>query len=298
MLRAEREARSRTEKGMVASYIPELARVNPDHFAMSVCLFDGTQFDVGEADRAFSVQSISKIFTLAIALGRFGDDLWVRVGREPSTHNFNSIQELEIRKGHPPNPFMNAGAIVTTDTVLGQSTPAEAIAEILQFVRGAASDDSIYVDAEVAASETETGLRNWALAYCLKEFGNLENSCENVLGTYFHHCAIAMSCRQLARFGRFLAGITLNRNFLSERNVRRINALMLTSGHYNGSGEFAFSVGLPAKSGVGGGILAIVPGTASISVWSPGLDHKGNSLRGTQALQVMSEELRWSVFHA
>ncbi len=288
--------RSAKERGSVADYIPELARIDPDQFGISVCLADGSHLGVGHYRTRFSAQSVSKVFTLAIALGRYGDDLWARVGREPSTLDFNSIQELEIRRGHPPNPFVNSGAIVTTDIVLGQSTPAETIGEILQFVRTAASDNTILIDPAVAASETESGHRNWAIAHCLAEFGNLDHPCEMTLGTYFHQCAISISCEQLARFGRFLAGIDPNRGIVSERTIRRINALMFTCGHYNGSGEFAFRIGLPAKSGVGGGILAIVPGIASIAVWSPGLDRLGNSLLGTQALEALSDRMQWSVF--
>ena len=219
------------------------------------------------------------------------------MGREPSSNDFNSIQELEVRQGHPPNPFVNSGAIVTTDMILAGSTPAETIGEVLQFVRLAASDDDIHIDPGIANSEKETGHRNWALAHALTAFGNLEHPCELTLGTYFHHCAISMTCEQLARFGRFLAEMDDAHDLVSKRNTRSITALMMTCGHYNGSGEFAYRVGLPAKSGVGGGILAIVPGIASIAVWSPGLERNGNSLLGTRALQIISDEMKWSVFN-
>ncbi|WP_417280816.1 glutaminase [Celeribacter sp.] len=285
-----------TDRGEVAFYIPELATSDPQNFAMSVSLASGEQISVGTSDTAFSIQSISKIFTLAIALGRFGDGFWRRVGREPSTMAFNSIQELEIRKGRPANPFVNAGAITTTDMILAGSTPAECIGEILQFVRLAASDDEIFVNPAVAASETATGHKNWALAHVLTAFGNLEHPCEMTLGVYFHQCAIAMTCAQLARCGRFLAGFDAEQDLVAAKHVRSINALMMTCGHYNGSGEFAYRVGIPSKSGVGGGILAIVPHVASIAVWSPGLDRDGNSLLGIQALELLSESMGWSLF--
>ncbi len=227
-----------------------------------------------------------------------GDNLWLRVGREPSSNAFNSVHELEARNGHPSNPFVNSGAIVTTDTLLNGSAPKETLAEILQFVRTAASDDEIFIDAAVAKSENMTGHRNRALAHVLTAYKNLNHPVDLTLGAYFHHCAVAMTCEQLARFGRFLASIHPSGTLISPHKVRIINALMMTCGHYNGSGEFAYRVGVPAKSGVGGGILAIVPGVASIAVWSPGLDRYGNSLLGTLALERLCTELQWSVFYS
>ncbi len=283
-------------KGRVAQYIPELAGVDPNQFGMSVCLADGRQFNVGDATTDFSIQSISKAFSLAIALGRAGDKLWDRVGREPSTKVFNSVQELEVRGGIPPNPFVNAGAIVTTDSLLVGATPKETLAEIIQFIRLAASDSDIFIDPEVAESEKHTGHKNWSLAHFLLACDNLKHDCDLTLGTYFHQCAIAMTCEQLARSGRFLAGIHPTGNLISPSHVLSINALMMTCGHYDGSGEFAYRVGIPAKSGVGGGILAIVPRQASIAVWSPGLDAYGNSLLGTAALEELSRTFRYSVF--
>lgn len=290
--------RSREIRGAVADYIPQLAQISPKKFGMSVCLANGEQISVGDAAIPFSVQSISKVFTLAIALGRFGEGLWKRVGREPSTHVFNSAQELETRHGHPPNPFVNAGAIVTTDALLVNGTPKETLAELLQFVRQAASDDAIHINAKVAKSETETGHQNWALAHMLRAQRNLKNPCELVLGTYFHHCAIEMTCEQLARFGRSLSCFKNSGVQLPEMHVQNLLALMMTCGHYQGSGEFAFQVGMPAKSGVGGGILACVPGQASIAVWSPGLNQHGNSLLGTEALRELSAALGWSAFNS
>ena len=285
------------ERGDVASYIPELAAIDPGLFGLSICLQDGTQLNIGDADRPFSIQSISKVFALAIALGRFGDQLWKRVGREPSVNTFNSIVDLELRSGLPRNPFVNAGAIVVTDAILVGGTPKSTLAEILRFVRTAASDDAIYIDENVARSETQTGHRNWSLAHFLKSCDNLRNSCELTLGTYFHQCAIEMTCSQLARAGRFLAGLRAEDDLISRDRVRSINALMMTCGHYDGSGDFAYRVGFPGKSGVGGGILAVVPGRASIATWSPGLNAYGNSLLGTRALEELSLFTKWSVFN-
>lgn len=284
------------DKGKVANYIPDLANVSIDQLGISMCLADGTQHGFGACSVEFSIQSISKIATLMIALGRYGDGLWGRVGREPSTQEFNSAQELEARQGIPSNPFMNAGAIVTTDSLLVGATPKETLAEILQFVRYASSDDDVFIDASVAEAEKKTGHKNWALAHMLAANNNLQHPCPLTLGTYFHHCAISMNCDQLARFGRFLAGIYPGPNPVHPVHIRSINALMMTCGHYNGSGEFAFRVGIPAKSGVGGGILAIVPGIASVAVWSPGLNEHGNSLLGTAALEQISNLFGWSVF--
>ncbi len=287
---------SATERGRVADYIPELSRIDPRQFAVSVCLSDGTQFDRGDASVRFSIQSVSKVFTLAMALGRFGDEIWIRVGREPSSNAFNSVVDLELEHGKPRNPFVNAGAIVVTDAILAGRFPKQALAEILHFVRSAADDDQIFIDEAVARSENRTGHRNWSLAHFLKSAKNLNHSCDKTLGTYFHQCAIEMSCSQLARAGRFLAGLHGKDALISKNHVRSINALMMTCGHYDGSGEFAYRVGFPGKSGVGGGILAIVPGVASIAVWSPGLNRYGNSLLGTIALEELSAAMKWSVF--
>ena len=292
----EARMRAADDRGTVAGYIPELARVDPGQFAISVCLADGTQFDRGDTATRFSIQSISKVFTLAIALGRLGDGLWRRVGREPSSNAFNSVVDLELEGGKPRNPFVNAGAIVVTDALLADRSPKETLAEILRFVRAAVDDDEIYIDEALAKSENRTGHRNWSLAHFLTSSGNLQNSCELTLGTYFHQCAIEMTTSQLARAGRFLAGLRAGHDLISRDNVRSINALMMTCGHYDGSGEFAYRVGFPGKSGVGGGILAVVPGVASIAVWSPGLNRYGNSMLGTIALEQLSQQMGWSVF--
>lgn len=294
------EMAGHTDRGEVASYIPQLGKIDPKKFGIAVTLTDGDVLTAGDADEPFSVQSISKVFTLALALGRVGDTLWKRVGREPSGTPFNSIVQLEREEGIPRNPFINAGAIVVSDVLLAGHQPREAIGEIVSFVRSLADDDSIVIDGDVAGSERATGYRNFALANYLKDFGNLNHAPELTLGVYFHHCAIAMSCQQLANAGRFLANAgripSSGHTVISSERAKRINALMLTCGHYDGSGEFAFRVGIPGKSGVGGGILAIVPGEASIAVWSPGLNARGNSMLGSIALEQLTKRMNWSIF--
>ncbi len=296
------EMRERPDRGEVAHYIPELARVDPKHFGLVVIDAEGNIAEGGDSDTPFSIQSVSKVFTLTLALGKHGDRLWQRVGREPSGSAFNSIVQLEFEKGIPRNPFINAGAIAVTDLILSGHQPREALGEILRFMQFVADDPSITIDETVAASEQRTGFRNAALANYMKSFGVIENPVDLTLGVYFHQCAIAMSCRQLAMAGRFLAHRGFNPStglsVVQPERARRINAVMLTCGHYDGSGEFAYRVGLPGKSGVGGGILAIAPGKASIAVWSPGLDANGNSHLGRIALEALTKRLGWSIFGA
>lgn len=294
------EMRGRSDRGEVASYIPELGRVDTGAFGIAVIDADGTVHAGGDCETPFSIQSISKVFTLTLALGKVGDRLWQRVGREPSGSPFNSIVQLEAEHGIPRNPFINAGAIAVTDVVLSGHQPREALGEILRFIQFLADDQSVIIDHAVAASEQRTRFRNSALANYMKSYGVLENDVEKTLGVYFHHCAIAMSCRQLAEAGRFLAHAGRNPTtgclIVVPDRARRINAVMLTCGHYDGSGEFAYRVGLPGKSGVGGGILAIAPGRASIAVWSPGLDASGNSHLGRIALERLTKKMGWSIF--
>jgi glutaminase len=294
------EMRMAPEKGRVADYIAPLAQVPSDKFALAAVMADGQVLTGGDAHEPFSIQSISKVFTLTLALGIAGDQLWQRVGREPSGSAFNSIVQLESEKGVPRNPFINAGAIVVSDVILGRSQPREAIGQVLRLVRDLAGDDTIAIDEHVARAELDTGFRNEALANFTKAFGNLDNSVERVLGVYSHACSIAMSCVQLAKAGRYLMlggqNPETGRQVLSPHRTRRINALMMTCGHYDNSGEFAFRVGLPGKSGVGGGILLIAPGVASIAVWAPGLNAQGNSLLGSIALERLAGRAGWSVF--
>jgi glutaminase len=287
-------------RGRVASYIPALAGVDPRKFGIAVATCDGEVVIAGDADEPFSIQSVSKVFTLSLALERTGARLWQRVGREPSGSPFNSIVQLEREKGIPRNPFINAGALVVTDTLTAASGARGAIGEVLGLLRRLAGDDSVAIDEEVAASEAKTGHRNASLAHFMKGFGNLQSPVRDVLDAYFHQCAIRMSCRQLAMAARFLAngGVDPASGGLvvgSER-ARRINAVMMTCGHYDASGDFAFRVGLPGKSGVGGGIVAVVPGRATIAAWSPGLNEAGNSLVGALAMERLSVRAGWSVF--
>ncbi len=288
--------RTAADLGTPAQYIPQLAQVDPAQFAIAVCDADGRCHTAGQADTRFSIQSISKVFSLLTTLGRIGDQLWQRVGREPSGTSFDSVVLLESEKGLPRNPFVNAGALVVTDALLSGREPKIALAEVVGLVRALAEDDDIHIDAEIARSEQATGARNKALAHYLDSHGNLMNEPERVLGTYFHQCAIEMTTRQLAMAGRTLAGLPGAPKLVSRERVRRVNALMMTCGHYDGSGEFAFRVGLPGKSGVGGGILVVAPGKASIGIWSPGLDSYGNSKAGTLAAARLSAATGWSVF--
>lgn len=294
------ELSPRLGEGKVADYIPELAKVPLDRFGIAVATVGGEVFTAGDALEPFSIQSISKLFTLTLALGTVGDSLWTRVGREPSGNRFNSIVQLEAEQGRPRNPFINAGAIAVTDLILAGYRPKEAIGEIVRFVRFLAGDDSIVVDADVARSERDTGFRNFALAQFMRSYNVITHPAEEVLGVYFHHCAIAMNCAQLARAALFLAA--KGRNPITEHSVvsaaraRRINSLMMMCGHYDGSGDFAFRVGLPGKSGVGGGIICVVPGVGTVAVWSPGLNSVGNSLIGAAALELLAQRANWSVF--
>lgn len=294
------ELSSRLGEGRVADYIPQLAEVPLQRYGITVATVEGGLFSVGDTAERFSIQSVSKLFTLTLALGRMGDRLWERVDREPSGDAFNSIVQLEHENGKPRNPFVNAGAIAVTDAVLAGHQPREAIGEIVRFMRFLAADDSIVIDKQVARSEQAHGNRNMALAHFMRSYGVIDHDPELVLGVYFHQCAIAMNCIQLARAGLFLAADGCDpisgARVISASRARRINSLMMMCGHYDGAGDFAFRVGLPGKSGVGGGILAIVPGKATICVWSPGLDANGNSLVGTATLEQLTARMGWSVF--
>ena len=287
-------------QGRVADYIPALAKVDPNRFGFALALPDGTVHAVGDADIAFSIQSVSKVFTLALALRRVGSSLWDSVGREPSGSAFNSIVQLESEQGIPRNPLINAGAIATTDRLIDGRGGDAVVDEILDFIRARAGDDGVDIDRDVAASESETGARNRSLGYFMQAFDNLRHPVEAVTGVYFRQCAIAMSCRQLAKAGLFLAmegrDPLTGEQLIDPHRARRINAIMMLCGHYDNSGEFAFRVGLPGKSGVGGGILCIAPGQGSIAVWSPGLNEAGTSLVGALALEHFAYAAGWSVF--
>ncbi len=287
-------------EGKVADYIPALARVDPMKFGIAFAGQDGVVHGAGDCDEPFSIQSISKVFTLALALQRVGRDLWDKVGREPSGSAFNSIVQLERESGKPRNPLINAGAIATTGQLIDGRTADAAIADLIAFLRTQAEDDSVCVDEEVARSESATGSRNRSLSWFMKTYGILDADVETVLNAYFRQCAIAMSCRQLARAGLFLAfdgcDPATGRQVAVWHNARRINSVMMLCGHYDNSGEFAYRIGLPGKSGVGGGILAIAPGHGSVAVWSPGLNQYGTSAVGARALEALIDRTAWSVF--
>ena len=286
--------------GRVATYIPALAGVDPNKLGIAFADGEGRVHGAGDCDEPFSIQSISKVFTLALALERAGVGLWDKVGREPSGSAFNSIVQLEHEQGKPRNPLINPGAMVVTDQLIGEGGADAAIAALLAFLRAQARDEGVHVDEEVARSEAETGARNRSLAWFMKSFGILANEVDTVLSGYFRQCALAMSCRQLARAGLFLAfdgrDPETGQQVMPSHRSRRINSVMMLCGHYDNSGEFAFRVGLPGKSGVGGGILAIAPGHGAIAVWSPGLNASGTSAAGAAALEALVERTGWSVF--
>jgi len=285
--------------GEVASYIPALARIDPRQFGIALRTCDGQEAAAGDGAVPFSIQSISKLFTLTRAMQHMGEDLWQRIGREPSGNPFNSLVQLEHEQGKPRNPFINAGAIAVADRLLSLYG-RDAKAELREFMASLAGEP-IGFDDEVAASEAATGYRNYALANFMKSFGKLDHDVDAVLDLYFHQCALRMSCLQLARATGYLcrdgvhpfaAGV----NLVTERQARRINALMLTCGTYDAAGEFAFRIGLPCKSGVGGGIVAVVPDRLTLAVWSPALDATGNSLLGMKALEMFVARTGLSVF--
>ena len=287
--------------GKVADYIPALANVNPEQFSMTLTLFNGTQYSVGSSEKLFSIQSISKVFTYTLALKFYAEEIYGRVGHEPSGDPFNSLVQLEYENGVPRNPFINAGAINVTDALISYyNSPKSAYNEIIDFIRSITGEEEIYMDEAVAKSEMENGYRNIALASLMKSFKNLDNSVLDVVQTYFNHCSIEMSTQMLSRAMLYLANHGIdpinNARYISLSQAKRINSLMLTCGHYDASGDFAYNVGLPGKSGVGGGIVAVVPGKMSLAVWSPGLNTQGNSLVGTKALELFTTKTGLSIF--
>ncbi len=294
---AEAAARATAGQGRVADYIPALAEADPESFGMAVATVDGELYGVGDWRRPFSVQSISKLFTLALALSHGGDELWRGVGREPSGNPFNSLVQLESEHGIPRNPFINAGALVVTDRLL--SLTGDAAGAVREFLRRESGNDQLDTDAAVAASEAAHGHRNAALAHFIASHDNLRNPVEDVLEHYYAHCAIATSCRDLVLAGSFLAryGVRTDGSRLMTRSeAKRVNSVLLTCGTYDAAGEFAYRVGLPGKSGVGGGILAIIPGRAAVCAWGPRLDRAGNSVAAVAALDSLTTLSGYSVF--
>lgn len=285
-------------KGSVADYIPELARVAPGKYGICLCTSSGQEYGIGDWRENFSIQSISKIFATALAFAHIGDQLWTRVGMEPSGTAFNSLVQLEYEHGIPRNPLINAGAIVIADILKEiYKHPKD---EFLKFMQLLSGNPSLQYDQRVALSEKQTGYRNMALGYFIKSYGNLTNDVYEVLDLYFYMCSLSMSCRDLAKAGRvFVHHGTLDGTdiqLLTSSQTKRLNALMQTCGFYDEAGEFTFRVGLPGKSGVGGGILAIHPQNYSVAVWSPILNPKGNSIRGMQTLELLTTYTGSSIF--
>ncbi|MDA0772801.1 MAG: glutaminase [Cyanobacteria bacterium] len=285
-------------QGKVANYIPALAAIPITKFGMALKTIENKEYSVGDAKERFSIQSISKIFSFALAIKELGDELWIRVGKEPSGTAFNSLVQLEFEKGIPRNPFINAGALVMTDILT--SSYDDPKQTLLDIVRDLADNPDIDFDEVVAQSENEWGDRNRALAYFIKDFGNINNSVNEVLDLYFHQCSLSMSSLDLVRAFSCLANagktVGTNKTIISERQTKRINSLLMTCGTYDAVGDFAYRVGLPGKSGVGGGIIAIMPGHFVLSVWSPGLNETGNSLVGTKALELFTTKTKTSIF--
>ncbi|MDE3724988.1 glutaminase [Nocardiopsis sp. N85] len=284
-------------EGKVADYIPELGRVDPKQFGFAVASVDGEVRSLGDADVRFSMQSMTKVFTLALVNQEGEDHIWGRVDREPSGSAFNSLYQLEFENGIPRNPLINPGAIVVTDELLGDT--GDAFAALRALLRAETGNPELDADEVTARSELETGDRNRALAYLMAGFGNMRNPVPEVLDHYFRQCSITITATELARAGLLLArhGVRADGTRMIDRNAaRRIMAIMLTCGTYDAAGDFAYRVGLPCKSGVGGGILAIVPGRYSIAAWGPGLDAKGNSVTGALALDTFTQVTSCSVF--
>ncbi|MET7982778.1 glutaminase [Streptomyces sp. NPDC005281] len=284
-------------RGRPADYIPALAACDPRRFGMAVAELDGTVYGVGDWRQPFSTQSITKVFTLALDLAREGDELWEHVGREPSGNPFNSLVQLEYENGIPRNPFINAGALVVTDRL--QTRTGDAARTLLEFLRAESGNADLGFDQDIAASETANGDRNAALAHFMASYGNIDNPVPDLLDQYFLQCSIAASCADLALATGFLArhGIRADGGrLLSRSQAKQINAIMLTCGTYDAAGNFAYRVGLPGKSGVGGGIIAVVPGRCTLCVWSPGLDERGNSVAGVAALDRFTTLTGLSVF--
>ncbi len=285
-------------EGEAADYIPELRKINPDKFGIHLCMLNGGSASIGDSGEKFSIQSITKVFSLTMAFSMVGEELWKRVDVEPSGNPFNSLVQLEYEKGIPRNPLINAGALVVSDVLVSLlENPKE---DYLAYIRKLCGAKNVNYNESVAESEKECGFRNKALINLMKSFGNIENDIDTVLDFYYHQCSIEMTCKELAE--SFL--LYTNHGVLCETGERlitgsqskRISAIMLTCGFYDEAGEFTFRVGLPGKSGVGGGIVAIYPGDYSIAVWSPRLNKAGNSILGMKALEEFTTQTGLSIF--
>ena len=285
-------------KGSVAAYIPELSKINPNKFGVQLTTVEGNHFAFGDWNERFSIQSIAKVFTYVLAYSRIKSDLWDRVGVEPSGTAFNSLVQLENDKGIPRNPFINAGAIVICDILVSElESPKE---DVLTFIRELSGIDDINFNSRVAESERSTGFINMALVNFMKSFGNIHNDINEVMDLYFSICSIEMNCMELSKNFLFLANNGVvpysSKRILSPSRTKRANALMQSCGFYDESGQFTFKVGLPGKSGVGGGIVAIHPLRYCITVWSPPLNPKGNSYKGMLFLEEFTTRTELSIF--
>ncbi|WP_329620540.1 glutaminase [Streptomyces sp. NBC_01255] len=291
------EIESLAGRGRPADYIPALAAVDASRFGMAVAELDGSVYGVGEWQQPFSTQSVTKVFTLALDLAREGDSLWEHVGREPSGNPFNSLVQLEYEHGIPRNPFINAGALVVTDRL--QRMTGDASGCVLDFLRAESANPDLDFNRDVVASETAHGDRNAALAHFMASYGNITTPVPTLLREYFRQCSIEASCADLAVATGFLArhGIRADgTRLLTRSQAKQVNAVMMTCGTYDAAGDFALRVGLPGKSGVGGAIIAVVPGRCTLCVWSPGLDERGNSVAGVAALDRFTTITGLSVF--
>ena len=285
-------------EGEIATYIPELANIDPDKYGISLHCFDNQEYTLGDCGEKFSIQSISKVLTLSLAVSKIGERIWNRVDVEPSGDPFNSLVQLEYEKGIPRNPLINAGALVVADILVSiLDDPKE---DFLRFVRDICGNEDINFNPKVALSEKATGFRNTALANMLKSFDNIKNDVDDVLDFYFHQCSLEMTCQELSRtfllFANHGASYENGEQVLPKRLTKRINAIMQTCGFYDEAGEFSFRVGLPGKSGVGGGIAAIYPKQYSVAVWSPRLNPKGNSVLGMKSLELLTTKTGFSIF--
>jgi len=290
-----------TEQGKSASYIPELSKVNPKQLGVVTVNIDGECWYSGDYQSNFTIQSISKVATLILAVMDRGEEyVFSKVGMEPTGDRFNSIIKLEtMRTAKPFNPLINAGAIAVTSMIAGQNTE-DKLNRLIGFVKDLCHNNKIWFDEEVYKSESATGYRNRALANFMKDAGIIEGDVEEVLDLYFKQCSIKVNAVDIAMMGAVLAGdgvSPITGDKLMPRSIARlVKTFMVTCGMYDASGEFAVRVGLPAKSGVGGGIMATVPGRMGIGVFGPALDDKGNSAGGIKVLEYISNKLDLSIF--
>ncbi|MBX4261240.1 glutaminase A [Clostridium estertheticum] len=288
-------------KGNTASYIPELRKVDPHQLGISILQSDGSSLSSGDYDRKFTIQSISKTVALMLALMDRGQEyVFDKVGMEPTGDAFNSIIKLEIRQPSIPlNPMINAGAIAIDSLIEGNDINHK-FNRLICFFRKICHNDSLWYNEKVYLSEKATGFRNRALANFIKDSGVLEGEVEEVLDLYFKQCSIEIDCRDIAMLGAVLAmdGISpiTGKTLISKNICRIVKTLMVTCGMYDASGEFSIKVGIPAKSGVGGGIMAAVPGKMGIGVFGPALDKKGNSIGGIKVLEYLSCEMDLNIF--